>query len=585
MLDGLQEIVDIFRSSYPFSMLYFLPLILMLTNDPRLMANAAQEFQVYRMQQYDMPFGTHLGSRSNQLSMEARTINSKPSFISRRCVLVKLNDFTLERYRILTSQYAGAIIVILPGNYTDDQRLTVKSLEGQLLHESVKLPVYFIRETDEINDYYEYIDNDRSSQDSTAFQILLDSVISNGFQFVINSPVSKQLSQSEFQAVNLQGKLNGGDKADTEKSKAKKIPTIIITAHYDAFGLVTSMSNGCDSNGSGVVALLELSRLLSYLYANSKTIAPINIVFLLTAEGKFNYYGLKKWLEEQADTNELAGKIDIDDIQFAICLDSLGKSSYLSEEVSDAGLFMHVSRPPKEGQATFEFLKSLEKVANKSNVRFELNHKKINLANELLAWEHERFSLSKIPALTLSHFSSFKDSDRNTMVDTIDNVDKAVLIRNIRLISQALVQYIYRNEDVTQDLLNSDLFVSEDFVTSWLEKICSQPRSASLLNKNHPLLNQFFSHFNRYLQESLKQPVKVQAKEPEFVFYNEEEATLVIYNVKPAAFDFFLALLVAGYVGLVYLFVINFGQIFSFLNRKLAVSGRLGVSSVKSKSN
>jgi hypothetical protein len=46
-------------------------------------------------------------------------------------------------------------------------------------------------------------------------------------------------------------------------------------------------------------------------------------------------------------------------------------------------------------------------------------HKKINLASELLAWEHERFSLNKIPALTISHFKSFKDIDRTTMTDTM----------------------------------------------------------------------------------------------------------------------------------------------------------------------
>ena len=49
---------------------------------------------------------------------------------------------------------------------------------------------------------------------------------------------------------------------------------------------------------------MELSRILSYLYSNSKTIPPLNILFLLTAEGKFNYHGLKKWIEEQSETRE-----------------------------------------------------------------------------------------------------------------------------------------------------------------------------------------------------------------------------------------------------------------------------------------
>lgn len=113
------------------------------------------------------------------------------------------------------------------------------------------------------------------------------------------------------------------------------------------------------------------------------------------------------------------GKIDLDDVQFAICLDSLGKSTPISDQVKDGGVFMHVSRPPKEGQASFEFLKSMETVTNKSNVRFELNHKKINLASDILAWEHERFSLSKIPALTLTRFQSHKDSDRSSMTDNL----------------------------------------------------------------------------------------------------------------------------------------------------------------------
>jgi hypothetical protein len=124
LLDGLNNLTEIFRTSLPYSILYFVPLLLILSSNPRLMqmVEATQEFQVYRMQQFDMPHGNHLGSRANLLSMEARTLNSKQTSISRRCVLAKLKEFTIERYRILAGQYVGAIIVILPVKYDSQDR-------------------------------------------------------------------------------------------------------------------------------------------------------------------------------------------------------------------------------------------------------------------------------------------------------------------------------------------------------------------------------------------------------------------------------------------------------------------------------
>ena len=131
----------------------------------------------------------------------------------------------------------------------------------------------------------------------------------------------------------------------------------------------------------------------------------------------------------------------MDDVLFAICLDSIGAASSSGEDSTENSLYVHVSRPPKEGQATFEFLKAsfiqtfysvvhhfllkfgglkgLETAANVSNTKYELVHKKINLASEILAWEHERFSLNKIPAMTISHFQSHKDTDRASMTDTM----------------------------------------------------------------------------------------------------------------------------------------------------------------------
>lgn len=52
------------------------------------------------------------------------------------------------------------------------------------------------------------------------------------------------------------------------------------------------------------------------------------------------------------------------------------------------------------------------------NSKFEVVHKKINLAEELLAWEHERFSIRRLLAFTLSHLDSYKQSERNTILDT-----------------------------------------------------------------------------------------------------------------------------------------------------------------------
>ena len=237
-MDILNDISEFFR---PFSTFYILAVILIVSSR----VNGSEEFSVYRMQQYDMPFGNPLGSRLNQISMEARTITDKATAISRKCVIVKLKDLSLERYRLLVTQYVGAIIVLLPTIYNDDDRSTIKSLETHLLHEEVKLPVYFALESDKLNEYYDYIENEKTNKaDSSAFQTLIDSVITNGFQFVINSALSKPLVQSsnEFQAVNLQAKLNGdlsGTANNNNMDSKQKIPTIVLTAHYDAFGMST----------------------------------------------------------------------------------------------------------------------------------------------------------------------------------------------------------------------------------------------------------------------------------------------------------------------------------------------------------
>lgn len=155
------------------------------------------------------------------------------------------------------------------------------------------------------------------------------------------------------------------------------------------------LSFGADSNGSGVSILLELARIFSTLYSNAKTHAPFNFIFLLSGAGKFNYLGSKKWLEDQIDG--LEGSL-IQEAAFVLCLDSLSNNSTLH---------LHVSKPPKEQSSRGLFYKELQNVAGGSKI--QMVHKKINLADDLLAWEHERYGIRRLPAITLSSFQVRKN--------------------------------------------------------------------------------------------------------------------------------------------------------------------------------
>lgn len=121
-----------------------------------------------------------------------------------------------------------------------------------------------------------------------------------------------------------------------------------------------------------------------------------------------------------------------------MCLNAIGKSSI------DEALFMHVSKPPKEGTHMNTFYKHLKTNAQKyANITVEGVHKKINLAEVQLAWEHERFSMRRMPAFTLSSLKLHKDAQRTTIFETSRELTLSIAERNAKIIAEALVNYIY----------------------------------------------------------------------------------------------------------------------------------------------
>lgn len=79
------------------------------------------------------------------------------------------------------------------------------------------------------------------------------------------------------------------------------------------------------------------------------------------------------------------------------------------------------------------------------NVSFVGVHKKINLADDILAWEHERFSIRRLTAFTLSSLKSHKDFYRSTILDTEENLNIGRLMQNTKIVVEALGRHIYNS--------------------------------------------------------------------------------------------------------------------------------------------
>ncbi|XP_017558085.1 nicalin-1 isoform X4 [Pygocentrus nattereri] len=557
MFEEASEVFDnMFKSSFPLTLTFivFLPAVLILVSP--LPAEAAHEFTVYRMQQYDLQ-GQNYGSRNAILNTEARTVEAE--VLSRRCVMMRLADFSYEKYQKALRQSAGAVVIILPKNMSTMPQDIVQQfmeLEPELLATETIVPVYFAMEDDELLSIYTQTQVSSSSQgSSSAAEVLLHSATANGFQMVTSGAQSKAVS--DWAITSLEGRLAGVGGED--------LPTIVVVAHYDSFGVAPWLSYGADSNGSGVAVLLELARLFSRLYSHKRTQAGYNLLFFLSGGGKFNYQGTKRWLEDNLDHTE--SSLLQDNVAFVLCLDTLGNGD---------GLHLHVSKPPKEGSPQHALLKELQMVVSEQypDVKFSMVHKKINLADDTLAWEHERFGIRRLPAFTLSHLESHRSAARNSIMDMRPHVDLKKLSRNTKLIAEALARVIY---NLTEKGTNGDLEiftqqmqVQEEQLASLVDWLTTQPRAAQLVDKDSTVVSTLEYYLGRYLKDVKRHFVRADKRDPEFVFYDQLKQTMNAYRVKPAIFDLLLALCIAAYLGVVYLAVQHFGVLYSVLRRLMA---------------
>jgi len=476
--------------------------------------------------------------------------------------VTRLSDLTVERFKeAVQTLGAGAMLILLPKNTSVaslEQKEEWQQLERDLLMVEVPVAVYFAYEDKELTEIYKDIETAvTSDQAGSAFEALLGVASTSGYQIVVNVGEAKQIKDTAV--TSLQGKLPG-------MGIDEQLPTIAIVTHYDAFGIAPSLSFGSDDNGSGVVAILELARLFSRLYSDSRMQARYNLVFFLSGAGKFNYQGTKRWLEDNLDNPETSVLSDVD---YVLCLDSIGRTD---------NLFLHVSKPPKEGTPAYALVEEFKAVAEAifKEMNFTMIHKKINLAEETLSWEHERFSLhtQRLPAGTLSHYVDPQVLGRSSIFDVRSSESDSKLERNIGFIAEVLVRHIFnlttKGYPRNMRIFSGSMAGDSHFVKTWMDYLGSQARAAQLFNKDHPFLSGLEQSFSKFVKDVKRFSSKADRRDPEFVFYDKPDTTMFAYRVKPAIFDLFLAVGIATYLGLFYLALVNFSILREILPRPVS---------------
>lgn len=364
------------------------------------MCQSALQVPVYRLIQFDHD-GNSFGSQVASLNYLGAYFQNE-SEVPRKIALIHESSLSLDSLESTISLKPSALLII-----TSVGSAVNKEVQSYLGSTSFHFPIYFAHESEELMGIYKDL---QMTGEQT--------IDSDQLQFSVSS--DEKAMVKNLQQENYYGFVY---------EYSEGLPTIAIVTYFDAFSVVPELTKGMDSNGSGVVVLLELVKVLKKLYNQSP--APFNLMFLLTSSGTTSFQGLKHWLTtEEAELQQIRGGIS-----FALCLDALGSGS---------DLVMHISRFHKEGENDImNFYSQFNSTAEKKNINLQYNKKKVNMAEPFTPWQHETFAKNKIASATLSHFANSKTSiiDHSQLSDSEMNIE--VVQRNIKYIGESLVKFLY----------------------------------------------------------------------------------------------------------------------------------------------
>lgn len=536
MFEDADNFADLFRGGFSV-LLVTIPFLVILSSSPALASN---EFTIERMAQYDV-HGVPYGCRASSINLEAKSLQTWTT--SRHCVITRFQDLTVDQFREIRAK-AGGVIILLPEDMSllsSEEKQQIYVLEQAIMAQEISIPVFFSKFDPDLNNVIDEISTSKEKQETSkgnkresAISEIMNSISANGYQVVVSGASHVANKQSKIPII--QGELapTKNVKADGNVEINTKLPLIIITAHLETFGLVNHQLSNLD-----VTVFMSLVSAFSKIHSSATTSPKYRIMFLLSESGALlNFQGMKKWLDSNLDEN-----MQIQNAEFVLCIDGIG------QQPDTNTLYMHVSKPPKEGTHMNNFYKQLRTTAQSyENVTVEGIHKKINLAEVQLAWEHERFSMKRMPGFTLSSLKSHKDPLRSTIFVENQEQNMQTAQRNAKILAEALGAYVFGNNN--GELFSGSSAISNELVKPWLHIRSTQ------------INNDLKNAFEKYLKNVKVTYDKPDAREPDFMLYDGHQGTLNVYSVKPAVFDLFLTFVIVAYLGSVYLAIVSFPTLY-----------------------
>lgn len=489
---------------------------------------AYKEIKAYRLVQYEKEEVVY-GSQYSSLNYIG---SHHKGDTLRKIALIKFKELTsIESLEKFVNSNANALLIMLPSRNEITEQLKNFIVEAQqfLSEKVLYIPVYFANESEDLNEIYEELELElgiTNEGDQGVFGLF--QLENNLLQFSMN--VNEPKKVESIQLENLLGYLEGSPTSGSSN------PVIAIVANYDDLSIVPDMPRGLNSNASGIIAIVELMRIMSKFYENYESFVHYDLLFLLTSGGNLNYSGTQHFINS-LDSNTL------DNLQFVLCLDSLA-------DLDSSNLYLHISRHPREtDESAYRFQRIFNNTISNMGIDLEYTKKKV-FSDGLANWEHEQFSKKKVLSATLSSKKDISTSAfaRNFLID--NELSKEELKKNIKLIAETLVSFLFDIEKIT--IFKDDDTIIDDKNISFLSNFFTKNSRTPLNIVKGSLVNsELFNIFTTYLTKTQRQTFEFKDRK----FFDANSGIIKVHSVKSKMIDLYILFAIIIYLIVLYVYV------------------------------